>query len=264
VSSARQTWLRVPTTNLVSGVVALGDDASHYVSRVHRRAAGETVLLFDPVLGTEAVAEIVAVEGKRVTCRVGEIKAGARRGVAGLHLVQGLGKGDKPDQVVRDGVVLGAQSIRFVTCERSVAQPTARDAAKLERLIRIATEAARQCGRSNLPTIQLGVGFDDVALGALPNSDATAMADGDPLVLVLQPGEQLPLVEDLVTHALVGRASVQVSIWVGPEGGFSEGELTTLISHGARLASLGDLVLRTELAAVVALARVGARLTQAR
>lgn len=244
----------------------MGDEASHYIARVHRQGVGDTVLLFDPANGTEALAEIVAVEGKRVRCRVSEVQAGTRRGVLGLHLVQGLGKGDKPEQVVRDGVVLGAQSIRFVVCERSVAQSTDRDAAKLERLMRIATEAARQCGRSNLPTIELGVGFEEaLARGDTPVSGRQSVDDsGGESTLVLHPGDSLPLVEVVVDRALVRKPSVELAVWVGPEGGFTDHELAQLAARGATLASLGDLVLRTELAAIVALARVGARLAVAR
>lgn len=255
--SARHNWLRVPTNTLLGvGHVELGAEASHYVARVHRCTVGQTLLLFDPARGTEATAEIVTVDSKHVTCRINDVRLGARRGVAGLDLVQGLGKGDKPDQVVRDGVVLGVQSIRFVVCERSVAQATERDANKLERLTRIAVEAARQCGRSNLPRIELGVRFD----AALPS---VRRADGE-LALVLHPDEDSDPVETVVSRAVEGDPAVRIAIWVGPEGGFSERELEALSHHGAARASLGDLVLRTELAAIVAMARVGACLTRLR
>lgn len=258
MSSSRQSLLRVPTSPLTAGTAQLSEEASHYVSRVHRRGIGETVLLFDPAAGTEAVAELVAVGGKRVSCRLGEVRLGTQNGIPGLHLIQGLGKGDKPDQVVRDGTVLGANSIRFVVCERSVAQTTDRHAAKLDRLVRIATEAARQCGRSNLPAIELGLAFDRaVASSTTPPLESEG---GSRSTLVLHPGGQFPLVEEVVAKAAGSGGKLQVSIWVGPEGGFSDAELAALAAAGASLASLGDLVLRTELAAIVALARVGASL----
>lgn len=245
MSSVHRSSLRVPQASLAVGLVGLSEEASHYVARVHRRGAGETVLLFDPSAGIEGDAEIVAVQGKQVTCRIDALRPAQRCGIPGLHLAQGLGKGDKPDQVVRDGVVLGAQSIRFVVCERSVAQATDRDAKKADRLQRIAVEAARQCGRGNLPSLQLGVAF------------ATALpAPGDQLTLVLHPGEDLPLLERAIETANAG----SVTVWVGPEGGFSDSELAQLRARGAQLVSLGDLVLRTELAAIVALARAGAAL----
>lgn len=245
MSPVRRSVLRVPQASLAVGLVGLSEESSHYVTRVHRRGAGETVLLFDPGASVEGDAEIVAVQGKHVTCRIDALRPAQRCGIPGLHLVQGLGKGDKPDQVVRDGVVLGAQSIRFVVCERSVAQATDRDAKKTDRLQRIAIEAARQCGRGNLPNLQLGVAF----ASALPKA-------GDELSLVLHPGEDLPLLE----RAIETEMTRAVTVWVGPEGGFSDAELSDLRASGARLASLGDLVLRTELAAIVALARAGAAL----
>jgi 16S rRNA (uracil1498-N3)-methyltransferase len=224
--------------------MTLSDDASHYVARVHRRHVGDALLLFDPEAGLEANAVVAAVTGKRVVCEVADLRSGERGGVKGLRLVQGLGKGDKPDQVVRDGVVLGAQSIDFVVCERSVVQATSRDAAKQERLSRVAIEAARQCGRSNLPRIRLGLTWEQ-ALGQ--HCDAFSV--------VLQPGEDIPLVEVVLGTRPPTR---DTALWIGPEGGFSDAEVRALVTSGAHLASLGDLVLRTELAAVVGLARVGA------
>lgn len=224
--------------------MTLSEEASHYVSRVHRRQPGDALLLFDPEAGLEADAVLLAVNGKRVVCEVGELRHGRRMGVTGLHLVQGLGKGDKPDQVVRDGVVLGAQTIDFVVCERSVVQATSRDGAKHDRLTRVAVEAARQCGRSNLPRIRLGLRWEQ-ALGTYESAFSVS----------LHPGEDIPLVEAV----LATRPShCDTALWIGPEGGFSEGEVQALVQNGAHLASLGDLVLRTELAAVVGLARVGA------
>ncbi len=244
MSGTRRSPLRIPSAALTGGTLVLPEDVSHYVTRVHRRPVGDHVLLFDPAFGIEAEAVITSIEGKRVTLCVAAPRAGNRVGVVGLHLVQGLGKGDKPEQVVRDGVVLGAQSITFVACERSVAQSTDRDAAKHERLVRIATDAARQCGRSNIPSIQLGGSFEGAA--ANPSNR---------LMLLLHPGDDLPTLEAVLnSHPNVA----ETVTWVGPEGGFSVVEVERLMAGGARLASLGNLVLRTELAAVVCLARVGA------
>lgn len=227
--------------------MTLSEEASHYVSRVHRRHAGDALLLFDLEAGLEADAVLLAVNGKRVVCEVSDLRRGERRGVQGLRLVQGLGKGDKPDQVVRDGVVLGVQAIDFVVCERSVVQPTSRDAAKQDRLTRVAIEAARQSGRSNLPRIRLGLGWEQAL-----------EAHEDAFSILLHPGEDIPVVEAVLATRPIAR---DTALWIGPEGGFSDSEVQGLVTKGAQLASLGDLVLRTELAAVVGLARVGAWLS---
>jgi 16S rRNA (uracil1498-N3)-methyltransferase len=208
------------------------------------------LVLFDPERGLEADATIREVDNKDVLCDAGPPRVGERVGVLGLHLVQGLGKGDKPEQVLRDAVVLGAQSVSFVICERSVAQSTERDTAKKERLMRIAVDAARQCGRSNLPEIRFGLGFD----AALEQDEAAPP-------LVLHPDETALPVEAVLSAA---PRVLAVKTWIGPEGGFSENELQRLIEHHGRFASLGQLVLRTELAAVVALARIGAWLEAGR
>lgn len=216
--------------------------------RIHRRQVGEELCLFDPELGIEAQAVIDEVSGKRVVCRVAEVAPGTRRGVDGLRLIQGLGKGDKAEQVVKHAVALGAQSVEFVACERSVSRPTERDAIKEERLRRVAIDVARQCGRSTLPHIALNAPW--------PSVFARATQEGT-LVALHPDGANTSL-----ERTLRSLSPTIVTIAIGPEGGFSAREVSALSEQGARFASLGDLVLRTELAAVAALARAGAWLSE--
>lgn len=236
--------LRVATAGLKSGEHLLTGDEAHYVQRVHRMAVGDDVWLFDPDEGVEALATITAFAGRGVACRVGEVKEGTRRGVPGLRLIQGLGKGDKGEQVVKHAVALGVQSIEFVVCERSVSRPTARDGEKEQRLRRVAVDVARQCGRSNVPAIGM----------SLPWAQTIASATATGLVVALHTDPAATPLEVMLTST---NPDV-VTIVVGPEGGLSDNEVLVLREQGARFASLGELILRTELAAVVALARAGA------
>ncbi len=239
--------LRVATAGLKSGEHLLTGDEAHYVHRVHRMAVGDDVWLFDPDEGVEALGTITAFTSRGVVCRVGEVNEGTRRGVAGLRLIQGVGKGDKAEQVVKHAVALGAQSIEFVVCERSVSRPTARDGEKELRLRRVAVDVARQCGRSNVPAIGMSLPWAE--------SITNAMATG--LVVALHTDPAATLLEAMLAET----NPTVVTIVVGPEGGLSDNEVRVLREQGARFASLGELILRMELAAVVALARAGAWLS---
>ncbi len=234
--------VRVVVRGLAPGVLVLETTAAHYVQRVLRLRVGAEICAIDPLRGVEADA-VVTTAGRRVTLEVGEVRAGSRPGLAELSLVQALGKGDKAERVLRDAVALGVGRLRWIHTDRTVPKPAS---SKLERWREIAVDVARQCGRSDVPELSEPVLFDE----ALVESRATHR------ILLRPQGEAAPLA-DVVAELLsngAGDSSFGVELWVGPEGGFTREEEAALVAAGARGASLGPLVLRTELAAASALA----------
>ncbi len=229
--------LRVPIESLAGGRLRLPDEAARYVTRVHRLRLGDALCLFDPAQGLEADAEIVLI-GQHCEVEASAVRPGQRPGIAGLRLVQALGKGDKAERVIRDAVALGVDEIQFVQCDHSVARVTERAPDKAERWRSVALEAARQCLRSDLPHIFPPCLVEDLLAEPLGNQ-----------VLVLEPSATTRFSQALA--AVTEGASL--SLWIGPEGGFSARELSLLKAHGGQLVQLGPLVLRTEVAATVAL-----------
>lgn len=240
----------------VGGTAQLDPEASNYATRVHRLAVGDEFTAIDPVAGVEADARIVAL-GKRVAVELGAPTPGARRGFAGLELVQALGKGDKLERVLRDCVVFGAAALVIVESKRSVARVGERADTKRERWTAIAADSARQCLRSNLPELH---GPLDVA---------AALARPAHTRLVLHPTSDAPALLDALldqrkTEPRIGLDAGQLlQLWIGPEGGFSTEELAQLLAGGALPCHLGELVLRTETAATAVLAIAGAVLAAA-
>lgn len=218
--------LRVPAEGLAPGERPLPDDAAVYVTRVHRLVRGDQLLLFDPERAVEAEAEILDAGKRAVTVRVGAPRP-ARRPAREVTLIQGIGKGDKLDAVVRDATELGATRILPALCERSVARP---DGARAARWRRIAVEAARQCGRGDVPAIAPPLGF----------AEALREARGEARIC-LDPRAPRGLAE-----VLVAAGGGAVAVAVGPEGGFTERELSAADEAGYARASLGPWVLRTE------------------
>ena len=140
-------------------------------------------------------------------------------------MIQGIGKGDKLDTVVRDATELGATRIVPAICERSVARP---DAARAARWRRVAVEAARQCGRGDVPQI----------LAPLAFAEALHEARGEAKIC-LDPRADRPLSAAL-------SAAEGVVFAVGPEGGLSDRELALAEEAGFARVSLGPWILRTE------------------
>lgn len=206
------------------------------------------------VLRLEPGAEVViAYSGEAQLVRltaVGVEVSGVRLGPASAPdvpravLVQGIGKGEKMDAVVRQATELGVSRVIPLLAERSVVRLDAtKAAARTERWRRIAAEAAKQSQRADVPAVDR-----PVEVSALPG------ALGGVLVLVCwEDAEGAPGIQAAIEAADPGAADA-VAVVIGPEGGLTAREVGLLTDEGATVVSLGPTVLRTETAGVVALA----------
>lgn len=233
--------LRVAVSSIETGETLLDEESSHYVTRVHRAQPGAFLLLFDPTTGEQARAEFLALEGRRVLLKVGPVERAPAENMP-VRLLQGLGKGDKPEQAVRDATALGAQELVFLLCQRSVAKGSG--ATRTDRLLRVSEQVARQCERPDLPLISGPLAFAD---GLLLKGDAGRR----PLRLICEfASDAQPLLQRL---SAVDWASQSIDLLIGPEGGFDRGEVEFARQQGFTPVSLGPYVLRTESACVFAL-----------
>ncbi len=230
--------LRVTVSGLGAGIIELPEETARYVTRVHRKRAGDELELFDAE--ARLVARAVLTSVRPAIVEVSEPEPVVDQAMP-VELLQAIGKGDKPEQVVRDATALGARSVTFVLTERSVARGAGQE--RPERLERVALEAARQSGRAGVPEVR-----GPVALAA-----ALGDARGARLVASTVAGVR-PLYRALEELAL----DDGITILVGPEGGFSEAEVQAAVDAGFVPVGLGPLVLRTETAATALLGAVRA------
>lgn len=163
-----------------------------------------------------------------------------------VTLVQGVAKGSKVDLVVEKATELNIEAVMPVITERSVVRLDADKAhARGERWRRVARAAAKQSQRTTVPTVT-----DPMALSAAH----CALATFD-VVLVVWEGAE-------VSGPGIGRAldeagattGTRIALVVGPEGGLSAEEVHALQVSGARTVTLGETVLRSETAGIVAAA----------
>ena len=221
-------------------LVLSGDD-HQYVARVLRARVGDRLTLFDGA-GTEVDAEVVRV-GKRDTAlalgapRAGDVPAAP----VAITLLVAVPRGERMDMVVQKTTELGVARIVPLVAERSVVRP---EPARRARWEKIAREAARQCGRADVPRID-----EPAAL-----ADAVAAPD--------LPAQRFALWEAERTLSLRARlgaaAPAPTALLVGPEGGFPAEEVATAAAAGFAAVSLGPRVLRVETAAIVAVTLVQA------
>jgi 16S rRNA (uracil1498-N3)-methyltransferase len=241
--------LRVPVHQLEAGEISLDPDAARYVARVRRAREGERILLFEPREACEATATVIAIGRADVRCRVDPVRPSTSVPERKITLLQGIGKGEKMDAIVRDATELSATRVVAVETQRSVAKIGHRAESRRERWNRIAVEAARQCGRGDAPEVVGPVAWAD----ALDEGADT----NEPLRLCLW--------EDAIDP--IGRAFRDLSskrplvIAIGAEGGFDLPEIDLARSRGFSIVSLGPFILRTE---TVAAAVLGAALVLSR
>ena len=238
--------LFVPATQWLDGRATIDGDAHRHLARVLRARAGDRVILFDGH-GREVDAEVVSVERDQTTLAL----RGAPRQLdvaAGAHIVllQSLARGDRMDWIVQKTTELGVSAILPVAAGRSVARLDPQAAApRRARWEKIAREAARQCGRADVPIIR-----DPLPLARALEAAREEEPGGDA-------GERLALWEASRGRSLrlaLSAGPRAVTLLVGPEGGFAADEMAAAAAAGFEVVGLGPRILRVETAAVVAVA----------
>lgn len=213
-----------------------GEQARHAV-RVRRMEPGERLILLDGAGGMAvAVVEDSDKNGPKSSWRLLVRIAEHRRHPPpepAVHVLSPAPKGDLLETMIDQLSQVGAASWRPLDTQRSEREPRQ---GKIERLVRITHESAKQCGRPWFMRIDAGIPFDE----ALRLSNAViASADGEAA------GDVLPR---LSAGAPIG----SIHVLVGPEGGFSDAERSMAAAAGLPAVSLGPHVLRIGTAAVVA------------
>jgi len=236
--------LFVPRDQWVGSRAVVHGDAHRHLTRVLRARPGDPLTLFDGQ-GGEVDAVIETTERDRTTLSLGAPRAVALAAGARIVLLQGLARGERMDWIIQKTTELGVAKIVPVAAERSVARLSAAESpARRARWQKIASEAARQCGRADVPE----VGAPVALAGALEDSRAGLAAAGGAGFALWEGSRGRPL------RVALAAAPRVVALLVGPEGGFTDDEVAAAEAAGFQVAGLGTRILRVETAAIVAVA----------
>jgi 16S rRNA (uracil1498-N3)-methyltransferase len=223
-------------------LVELARDETHHLARVLRLAVGDEAFVFDGC-GHEYRCRIFSLDNHRAQLEViGPLTDSVESPIA-LTLAQALVKGEKFDFIVQKAAELGVRRIvPLITRYADVKLNDEKSAKRLARWQRIALEALKQSGRRQLIDI------------AHPMMVAALLESRAPLSAILVFSERGG---DSITTALAKAVESQnVIACIGPEGGWSDTELEQFAARGAQAVTLGPRTLRTETAAIVALALI--------
>jgi 16S rRNA (uracil1498-N3)-methyltransferase len=209
--------------------------AGVHLAKVLRVRSGDELVVFTGD-GNEYRASVESVRGNRVAVAVGAGCALDRESPLAVTLVQCMARADRMDVIVQKATELGVARIIPVQSRRGVVRLDAAQAeSKAAHWRAIVVNACEQCGRNRLPAVEVPRRLLDY-LGALP-------AEG--VRLLLEPGAQAR------RTAPIG---AEVTVAIGPEGGLDEEEIEAFRLAGFQTMRLGPRVLRTETAAIAALA----------
>jgi 16S rRNA (uracil1498-N3)-methyltransferase len=223
------------------GMAQLPEDAAHHAVHVLRLREGVEVTLFNG-RGGEYAGRIAAIERLRVTVDVLAHRALERESPLAVTLAQGVSSSEKMDFTVQKATELGVAVLQPVIAARSVGRIVGERAAqKRAHWQRVAIAACEQCGRNRVPEV----------LSPVPLAEYCRTASPGP-ALLLCPEAQLSL------RDAAARLKGTVALAAGPEAGFSAAEEAMLSEAGFVPVRLGPRVLRTETAALAALAALNA------
>jgi|GEM_PF-228257 len=214
--------------------VELPAEVAHRLRQVVRVSQNEIVELFD---GSGLLVR--GVIGSDGTLRVQTISKEQKTGPK-LLLAQAIVNQSKLEEIVENATQLGADGFILFMATHSVAKLTSRTKHQVERLRRIATDAARQSERSHIPDVTEPVSFTEL-LTKLKESNST--------LFVGEPRESCRLTDALKTLD----SSQDVILVIGPEGGFTDTELEQFKAIGAKIVRYAPYVLRTQTAGLVGL-----------
>ena len=235
---------------LTPGRIFLPAEEAHHAIRVRREVAGNRCVLFDG-LGNEAAAVIASTTKRDCEIEIESVVFAPRDLPGYFSLGVSLPKGDRLRAVVEKAVELGVHELVPLLTERSVKIPTDNSIEKLQRIV---VEACKQCERNRLmeikPPIDFSAWMDRVA------SDNSPLASS--FRIIAHP--DLPQYRMTMKQFLFAHSEIQPLhgfAAIGPEGGFTDGEVLKAVARDWKVVDLGSRILRVE-TAVASLATIAA------
>jgi len=219
--------------------IELPEQATTHVARVLRLRVGSQISLFNERDG-EFTAELASVERREVIAKIVSHVETNRESPLQLTLVQAIGKGERMDWAIQKAVELGITAIQPIISERTVVQLKGDRVDKRQRhWQQVVISACEQSGRVQIPAVE-----EPLSL--------TAWCQNARSGWVMDPTAAAGLAELAVPNG-------SQNVVVGPEGGFSDAELSALSDCGISGLRFGPRILRTETAGLALLANLQAR-----
>jgi len=230
--------VHVDTELSVGTEIVLPEAQTHYLKHVLRLKPGAALLLFDGKQPSDFHAVLTA-NGKNLGAFIESVTAIETESSLSVELIQGLGRADHMDWMIQKTTELGVTQITLFNAERTQTPlKPAQQEKKMQHWRSVAISACEQSGRAIVPGITFLRNLEKTISRSSGNCKLLLDFSNDPLASFLQ--QQPP--------------GTPLAILIGPEGGLNLAEIELARTSGFAPVSLGPRVLRTETAAISALA----------
>lgn len=237
----------IQSEQVVNDTFELDQDASRHITKVMRMREGEKIIVVYNRIAH--ICEISSLEPVVKAVPTGKTVRSPEMPIQ-VTIACGLPKGDKLELITQKGTELGMFALIPFVAERSIVKWDDKKAKKnVERLQKIALEAAEQSHRTHVPVIEMPQSFKQL-LTMIGNYDAVFIADEEDAKLE----ERTHFATKLQQFAEASGQSILCIF--GPEGGIARTESDALKAAGAKTMSLGPRILRAETAPLYALAAI--------
>ncbi|GAA6183428.1 MULTISPECIES: 16S rRNA (uracil(1498)-N(3))-methyltransferase [Aliiglaciecola] len=229
-----------PDLLIVDQIIDLTPDAANHIVSVLRLNEGHPLVLFNGD-GNEYSAELVTAKKRQAKVLIDAKLSINVESTLNIHLGQGVSRGDRMDMAIQKAVELGVTEITPLITERCGVKLSAeRWEKKCQQWQKLIISACEQCGRNQIPTLHPCTSIHEWT------KQSTTQ-----LRLTLH-----PRAEKSIKHLSIPSSGVKLLI--GPEGGFTESEIYATEQVGFQTVQMGPRVLRTETAAIAAIAALQA------
>ena len=228
----------VPPSQIDAEIAIITGSEQHHLRNVLRITSGETIRIIDGQ-GNVYTAEILDTPTNR-SASMARIQTHEFQAPLSptLALFQGLPKNDKMELILQKTTELGVTQIVPLHSEHALQKPSQN---RYERWHRVLISATKQCKRAWLPELSEAQQFEA----------SLAQLEKFPRCLLLSPHTEGQHIKTVLRKTPNPNA---IALFVGPEGGFSNQEIAAAIESGCVLVTLGRNILRTETAAITAVA----------
>jgi len=241
----------IQSKSLQNDRIILTGDLAHHLRDVLRCRPGESLQLVDEKSRQYHVS-VDEITPHQILARILQMVTPAAKPDFTVVLAQAILKGKRMDWLIQKATELGVTALIPVVTERTIARPRSeRESHQTERWKAIAQEAAQQCGRLDIPLVQSASTLEALLKNTPQNS----------LKMVLWEAEQDQSLKSVLRGLKEPR---NLSVLIGPEGGFSPQEIDKAHKAGWISVSLGRRILRAETAGLALLAILEYELNETR